>query len=64
MTYIPHTAAERDAMLQAVGARTLDDLFAHVPAELKSGPLNLPAGLSEMELAAEMLDAAGIPPSN
>jgi len=54
MTYVPHTAAERDAMLQAVGARTLDDLFAHLPAELKSGPLNLPAGLSEMELAAEM----------
>ncbi len=54
MTYIPHTAAERQAMLQTIGAASLDDLFAHLPADLKAGPLKLPPGLGEMELAGEM----------
>ncbi|MCY3023339.1 MAG: aminomethyl-transferring glycine dehydrogenase subunit GcvPA [Planctomycetota bacterium] len=54
MTYIPHTPAERDAMLAAIGASTLDDLFAHLSADVKSGVLKFPKGLGEMELAAEM----------
>ncbi|HEY3325232.1 MAG TPA: aminomethyl-transferring glycine dehydrogenase subunit GcvPA [Planctomycetota bacterium] len=54
MTYIPHTAAERQAMLQSVGLSSLDDLFAHLPAEVKAGALRLPSGIGEMELAAEM----------
>jgi glycine dehydrogenase subunit 1 len=54
MTYIPHTAAERDAMLGSIGLKTLDELFSHLPAEVKAGPLNLPTGLGEMELSAEM----------
>jgi glycine dehydrogenase subunit 1 len=54
MTYIPHTDAERDAMLQSLGLKTLDDLFAHIPAELRCPPPKLPPGLSEMELTAEM----------
>ena len=54
MTYIPHTPADRDAMLQAVGVKTLDELFAHLPAEIKTGPLQLPEGVGEMELCAEM----------
>src|ERR1043165_2455229 len=54
MTYIPHTAVERDVMLKAIGAKSLDDLFKHLPPEVKAGPLNLPTGLGEMELSAEM----------
>jgi len=54
LSYVPHSPAERQAMLDALGARALDDLFAHVPAEVKCGPLRLPQGLGEMELAAEM----------
>ncbi|MFH0938559.1 MAG: aminomethyl-transferring glycine dehydrogenase subunit GcvPA [Planctomycetota bacterium] len=54
MTYIPHTVAERDEMLRVIGAQTLDDLFAHLPAEVKAGALKLPPGLNEMELSAEM----------
>ena len=54
MTYIPHTTAEREAMLHAVGVKTLDDLFKHLPAEVKAAPFNLPRGLGEMELSAEM----------
>src|ERR1700685_2309387 len=54
MTYIPHTPAERDAMLSAVGAKSLEDLFSHLPAEVKAPPLTLAPGLGEMELSAEM----------
>ena len=54
MTYIPHTTAEREAMLSAVGVKTLDDLFAHLPADIKAPPLTLQTGLGEMELSAEM----------
>ncbi len=54
MTYIPHTSSERDTMLHAVGVKTLDELFSHLPAEVKAAPFNLPKGLGEMELAAEM----------
>jgi glycine dehydrogenase subunit 1 len=54
MTYIPHTPAEREAMLAAVGVKTLDDLFAHLPKEVKAPPLTIEKGLGEMELTAEM----------
>jgi glycine dehydrogenase subunit 1 len=54
MTYIPHTAPEREQMLSAVGVKTLEDLFAHLPADVKAPPLKLPKGLGEMELSAEM----------
>lgn len=54
MTYIPHTPSEREAMLSAVGVKTLENLFDHLPAEVKAGPLDLPKGLGEMELQSEM----------
>jgi len=37
-------------MLDAVGAASLEDLFADIPPDLRSGPLNLPAALSEFEV--------------
>ena len=37
-------------MLAAIGVADVDALFANVPAALRSGPLNLPEGLSEMEV--------------
>lgn len=50
MSYLPHTPAERVAMLKAIGVDDVDDLFANVPANLRSGPPPIPAGLSEMEV--------------
>jgi glycine dehydrogenase subunit 1 len=54
MTYIPHTVNEREQMLAAVGVKTLDDLFAHLPAEVKAPMLKQLPGIGEMELSAEM----------
>ena len=42
-------------MLEACGLESLDDLFAHLPPEVRvRGDLDIPEGLSEMELADEM----------
>ena len=54
MSYIPHTEAERAEMLSTIGAKSLDALFAHLPKDLRCGPLPVPAGLGEMELLAAM----------
>ena len=52
--FIPNTDDDRAAMLAAVGAASVEDLFADVPDALRHPPLNLPAPMSEMELRAEM----------
>ena len=54
MTYIPHTDADREAMLKAIGVASLDDLFDAVPADVRFPKLDLPAGLSEMETTWEL----------
>jgi glycine dehydrogenase subunit 1 len=68
MSYLPHTDAERQAMLERIGVRSVDDLFANVPENLRSGPPAIPDGLSEMEtlrsvdrLAAQNLSLATTP---
>jgi glycine dehydrogenase subunit 1 len=54
MTYIPHTDADREAMLKAIGVEQIDDLFDAVPEDSRFPTLNLPAALSEMEVAWEL----------
>ena len=55
MTFIPHTPAERDAMLETIGVKDLDSLFDSVPEKYRFPKLDLPAAQTEME-AAELLD--------
>ena len=54
MSFIPNTETDRAAMLKAVGAGAVDDLFDCVPAEYRFPALELPAPLSELELMREM----------
>ncbi len=55
MPYIYNTPEDQRAMLEAIGARSLDELFAMVPAELRLGrPLAIPPALSELELTQHM----------
>jgi glycine dehydrogenase subunit 1 len=54
MSYIPHTDAERQQMLSAIGVTTIEDLFDAVPASHRFPPLDLPAPMSEMEVIAEL----------
>lgn len=54
MTYIPHTAANRQEMLAAIGVNSLEELFPAVPDKYKFPEMRLPAALSEMETWWEM----------
>jgi glycine dehydrogenase subunit 1 len=56
MTYIPHSPKERDAMLAAIGVKSLEDLFKDIPGKHRFPKLNLPPALTEMDAAAEMGD--------
>jgi len=49
MPYFPNTEADRRAMLEAIGAASIDDLFAMIPAELRMRrDLCVPPGLGEL----------------
>jgi glycine dehydrogenase subunit 1 len=49
--YLPKSDIERREMLRTLGAATLDDLFAHLPAEVRlNRPLEIPSGKSEYEI--------------
>jgi len=59
MPYIPNTIADQQAMLEAIGARSLEELFAMVPAELRlSRELDLPPAMGELELTAHLAGLA------
>jgi glycine cleavage system P protein (glycine dehydrogenase) subunit 1 len=48
--YTSATDSDREAMLEAIGVGSIDELFAEIPAGLRlDRPLDLPAGLSETE---------------
>ena len=51
MRYLPNSPRERAAMLDATGHRSIEELFAQIPEDLKlCEPLNLPGPLSEPEI--------------
>lgn len=55
MPYFYNTAEDRQAMLEAIGAKSVDELFDSVPAEYRlKRPLNIPPALSELELAQHL----------
>ncbi len=50
MPFIPHTEEDRQAMLAALGLDSLAALFDEIPKGLRCASLDLPAGMSEMEV--------------
>src|SRR5437879_939597 len=51
MRYLPKSTADREAMLKAVGARSIDDLFAPIPAEYRlNRDLKVPRQMAESEI--------------
>ena len=59
-SYIPSTKEERQEMLAAAGYGSIRSLFKDVPAEVYlDKPLNLPQGMSELEVRAKMQELAG-----
>jgi glycine dehydrogenase subunit 1 len=60
MRYLPLTQSDRQAMLGAIGANTIDDLFVDVPAEARlDGPVRgLPMHASELAVERHFSDLA------
>ena len=49
MPFIPHTKDDTQSMLDTIGAKSIEDLFDEIPAELRAKPLEIvPKGRSEM----------------
>ncbi len=59
MPFIPHTQTDTFAMLEAIGVKSIDELFAEIPAELRAKGLNtIASGLNEMEISRKMQQLA------
>jgi glycine dehydrogenase subunit 1 len=55
MPYLYNTPDDQQAMLQAIGAQSIEELFEQVPREMRLGrPLDLPPALGELELHQHM----------
>ena len=60
MRYLPKSPSERREMLDAIGARSVADLFESIPEPLRlREPLRLPAPMSETELVQFFRQRAG-----
>ena len=58
-SYVPNTLDERKAMLNEIGYESIDDLFRHIPEQVKiQGGLDIPEGMSEMEVLKKMKEIA------
>jgi glycine cleavage system pyridoxal-binding protein P len=51
MRYLPKSPADRQAMLKTIGVRSVDDLFAPIPAEYRlTRDLDIPRQMAESEI--------------
>ena len=51
MRYLPKSPADREAILKAIGARSIDDLFSSIPAEYRlDRDLKVPRQMAESEI--------------
>ena len=53
-SYVPSTKAEREEMLSKVGVADVKGLYAAVPSEMMVDSLDIPAGMSELEVASKV----------
>ena len=59
-SFVPHTAAEIEAMLGFLGLDSLDDLFAHIPEAVRlARGLAMDPGRSEADVLDRLGDLAG-----
>ena len=55
MPYVLNTSDDQRAMLEAIGAESIEELFSAVPEELRlQRPLQLPPAMGELELSQHM----------
>lgn len=56
--FVPHSNAEREEMLKTIGVERLEDLFTDVPEQYRFPQLDLPDGMTEMEIMGELQEIA------
>jgi glycine dehydrogenase subunit 1 len=54
MAYSPHTEADHQRMLEAIGVGSIEDLFADIPAAVRATRFDLPPPLVEQEVRREL----------
>jgi glycine dehydrogenase subunit 1 len=54
MVYGSHTPEDRAAMLETIGAASIDELFDAIPRSLRASPLRLPPADTELELSVRL----------
>jgi glycine dehydrogenase subunit 1 len=54
MAYSPHTEADHQRMLAAIGASSIEELFADIPPRVRATRFAIPAPLTEQEVRAEL----------
>jgi len=54
VSYVPHTDADLNAMLKAIGAGSVEELFTDIPDSVRNPVIELPPPLSEMEVLREL----------
>ena len=52
--YLPHTDADRSAMLREIGVSSIEELFQDIPERFRHAHFKLPPPLSELELKEEL----------
>jgi len=64
MKYIPQSNEDRRELLNAVGAKHIDELFQHIPSELRvQSNLNYPLAQSEQDLRKTFQEIGALSPS-
>ena len=58
MPFIPHNREETREMLKIVGVKSLDELFAYIPKEMRPKQFKLPEGLTEYEAGGRLASLA------
>src|SRR5690349_20414320 len=59
MRYTPHTSADREQMLRAIGIDSIEALYQHVPATLRQqSKINLPEAVSEFAVRQRLAGLA------
>ena len=58
-SFVGSSEADRERLLREIGAASMDELFADVPAALQTSDFAVPPGRSELEMIEEMRARAG-----
>lgn len=57
-SFLPNTAQEQQEMLGEIGFHSFEELFSHIPEQVRLKELHLPEGLSEMQAFDRMEELA------